>query len=262
MESTQVLERKKVDEEFLSLIRQYHETGDREIRNDILLHYSYIARTVALQMRGISANYAQLEDMVNQGVLTLIDCIDRFDPDKGIKFESYAFMRVRGAIIDFVRKQDWLPRRVRVTSKNINAAHNELCNELLREPTQQELADRLGMSVDTLSKHYGEISNSVMLSFEVLIQNITQMGDVLESAQDDELGPEARVYWKEMRETLRDAIQSLSEREQKVVTLYYFENLKLSDLAKIFGVSDQRISQILSKSIQKLRFRMEKYMKG
>lgn len=257
-----VADRKKVDEEFLGLIRQYQASKDLNLRNDILLHYSYIARTVALQMRGISANYAQLEDMVNQGILTLMDCIDRFDPDKGIKFESYAFMRVRGATIDFVRKQDWLPRRVRVASKNITAAHDALCNELLREPTQQELAQRLGMSMETLNKHYSEISNSVMLSFEVIIQNITQMGDVLESAQDSELGPEAKVYYDEMHQTLRNAIESLTERERKVVTLYYYEDLKLSDLAKILGVSDQRISQILSKAVQKLRFQMEKYMKG
>lgn len=255
-------ESKKMAEDPISLMKEYKETGDLELRNQLVMHYSYIARTVAVQMRGISSNYAQVEDVVNQGVITLIDCVERFDINKGIKFESYAFMRIRGAIIDFVRKQDWLPRRVRLTAKNITITHDQLCNELLREPTQQEIADRLGMTLDKLTKYYSEISNSVLLSFEGLIQNVNQMGDLLENFLAVDSLPEKNIFKQELRETLKEAIDSLSERERLVVTLYYYENLMLSDIAKILNVSDQRVSQINSKAILKLRGKMENYMKG
>lgn len=253
---------KKTVEDPVSLMKEYKETGNIELRNQLVMNYSYIAKTVAVQMRGISSNYAQVEDIVNQGIITLIDCVERFDINKGIKFESYAFMRIRGAIIDFVRKQDWLPRRVRLTAKNISAAHDELCNELMREPTQQEIADRLGMPLDKLTKYYSEISNSVLLSFEGLIQNVNQMGDLLENFLTDDSLPEKNIFKQELRETLKDAIDSLSERERLVVTLYYYENLMLSDIAKILNVSDQRVSQINSKAVMKLRNKMENYMKG
>lgn len=246
----------------IDLMKRYQEQRDVDTRNELVMYYSYIARSVATQMRGISTNYAQMEDIVNQGVLTLIDCVEKFDPAKGIKFESYAFMRVKGAVIDFVRKQDWLPRRVRLTAKQIASAHDALCSELMREPTQKELADRLGISIDQLAKHYSEISNSVMLSFEGLIQNVSQMGEALEDVSDEESGAENNIFRQELRDTLRGAIDSLTERERLVVTLYYYEHLKLSDISKILGVSDQRVSQINSRAIKKLKSVMEQYMKG
>lgn len=248
-------------DEFSARLKDYRTNRSVELRNEIVMHYSYIARAVAVQMRGISLNYAQLEDIVNQGIITLIDCVEKFDPDKGIKFDSYAFMRVRGAIIDFVRKQDWLPRRVRVTAKAICAAHDYLANELMREPSQQELADHLDMPLEKLSRSYGEISNSVMLSFEGTIQNIAQTGGA-DRMVDEDSAPEQSIFKNELRETLKNAIDSLSERERLVVSLYYYERLRLSDIAKVLEVSEQRVSQINSKAIMKLKYTMENYMKG
>ncbi len=259
--STLVESRQTVDDP-ISLMRQYKESRDVGLRNRLVMHYSYIARTVAIQMHGIYSNFAQMEDIVQQGVLTLIACVEKYDPGKGIKFESYAFMRVRGSIIDFVRKQDWLPRRVRQTVKEIFAAHDQLCNELLREPTQQEIADRLGMPVKTLYKYYGEAANSVMLSFEELIQNVSQMDSLLENFYDKNSLPESNLYKQELKSLLEEGIESLTENERLAVTLYYYERLKLSDISKVLLVSEQRVSQILSKAIQKLRYKLEKYVKG
>lgn len=255
-------EREKQSMELASLMLEFKENNDPELRNQLVLGYSYIAKSVAVQMRGIFQNYAQMEDVVNEGILTLMDCIAKFDPGKGIKFESYAFMRVRGAVIDFVRRQDWLPRRVRVNAKSIAAAHDLLCNELMREPTQQELADRLDMPLDTLSHHYSEISNSVMLSFEGLIQNVNQMGDILENSIDENAVPETTVFQSELRAALKDAIDSLSERERLVISLYFFEHLKLSEIAGILEVSEQRVSQINTRAVLKLRQKLEAYVKG
>lgn len=248
------------EEEFLRLHAQYKCTGDVSVRNRIVMSYGYIAKIAALQLRGSVSTQAQIEDMINQGMIILIDCVDKFDPSKEVKFESYAFMRVRGGIIDLIRKQDWIPRRVRVNSKKINDTYNLLCNELKREPTSEELAGKLGITVAKLEKYNYEISNSAVFSFEELIQNISQMGSVLENSTLDDITPEKKVLKNEMKKVLMDAIDLLSEREKLVITLYFFENLNLSDIAKVLDVTVQRVSQINSKAIEKLRLKMNGYI--
>lgn len=251
---------KLTDEDFNKLLTEYKESGDISIRNKLVMAYSHIAQIAAMQLRGSASTQAQVEDMVNQGMITLIDCVDRFDPDKGIKFESYAFMRVRGGIIDLIRKQDWIPRRVRLNSKKINDTYNELCTELRREPTSEEIAAKMGISVEKLEKYNSEISNSTMYSFEELIQNVSQMGSVLESSTLDDITPEKKLLKTEMRQVLKEAIDELSERERLVITLYYFENLNLADIAKVMDVSIQRVSQINTRAVTKLKNSMNSYI--
>ncbi|MEM1485274.1 FliA/WhiG family RNA polymerase sigma factor [Oscillospiraceae bacterium PP1C4] len=257
-----LVENKQAIDDPIGLMKQYKETKDVKLRNELVMHYSYIARIVAVQMNGVYANFAQAEDIVNQGIITLIACVERYDESKGVKFESYAFMRVRGSVIDFVRKQDWLPRRVRQASKEIYTVHDQLCNELMREPSQQEIADRMGIPINTLHKHYSEATNSVMLSFEELIQNVSQMDGLLVSFYDKNSLPENHIFQQELKALLQEAIENLTENERLAVTLYYYEHLKLLDISKILMVSEQRVSQIISKAIQKLRYKLEKYMKG
>lgn len=241
------------------ILEDYQKTGDLELRNRLVMHYSYIARAVAAQMRGVTASYAQMEDIVNQGILTLIDCIEKFQPGKGVRFESYAFMRIKCANIDFVRKQDWLPRRVRKAAKDITAAHDELSNQLLREPTSREIADYMGISEEAVNKHYSEITNSVMLSFEMLLQNAPSG---VESPADEGALPESRLMRQELREQLMEAIDALTERERLVISLYYNEHLKLYEIAQVMGVSESRVCQTHSRAILKMRRRLEQYMKG
>lgn len=241
------------------ILEEYQKSGDLELRNRLVMHYSYIARAVAAQMRGITASYAQMEDIVNQGILTLIDCIEKYQPGKGVKFESYAFMRIKCANIDFVRKQDWLPRRVRKAARDITAAHDELSNQLLREPTSKELAEHMGISEEAVSKHYSEITNSVMLSFEMLLQNAAPG---VESRADDSSLPESRLMRQELHQQLMEAIDSLTERERLVISLYYKEHLKLYEIAQIMGVSESRVCQTHSRAILKMRRRLEQYIKG
>lgn len=253
---------KQVIEDPIGLIAQYQQTGDTELRNQLVLHYSYIARTVAAQMRGVTANYAQMEDITNEGIITLIDCIDKYDVKKGVKFESYAFMRVKCANIDFIRKQDWLPRRVRKTAKDISAAYDTLSNELMREPTVKELAAHMKMPEHLLNKHYSEISNSVMLSFETILQSSLQGNATVDISLDEDLLPESNLFKQELRSQLMEAIDSLSERERLVVSLYYYEHLKLFEIAQVLGVSESRVCQVHSKAILKMKHKIEQYMKG
>ncbi|MFT3951818.1 MAG: FliA/WhiG family RNA polymerase sigma factor [Oscillospiraceae bacterium] len=254
--------KKLTDEEFEPLFAAYRTNKDVETRNKLILGYSYIPRTVAAQLRGISQGYAQIEDMVNQGILTLMDCLEKFDPDKGIRFEYYAFMRVRGGVIDLVRKQDWIPRRVREMAKKIAEAQNTLANRFMREPTYEEISEYLDIPVKKLYNYSNEINNSVVFSFEELIQNLSQMGSVLEGTGTDDASPEKNLIRAELIKALRDAIEALSERERLVVTLYYYENLMLADIAQILEISVQRVSQINARAVAKLKTVLAQYVYG
>lgn len=248
-------------EQLFEKLQEYLQTRDIELRNELIIAYGYIPKAVAAQMRNITSSYAQVEDIVNQGYLTLLDCLEKFDNTKGMKFESYAFMRIKGANIDFVRKQDWLPRRVRKTAKEMCIAFDELSNNLMREPTTKELAAHLGTDEDYVAKHYREMSNSVLLSFEMLLQNAAENDDedVLESSGRQ---PEANLMRQELREQLMQAIDKLNEKERLVISLSYYEHLKLAEIADIMKVSEARVCQTRAKAILKMREHLEAYMKG
>lgn len=248
--------------EAAQLMAKYRETGSQEIRNQLVMHYSYIAKAVASQMRGYTANYAQLEDIVNQGIITLIDCIEKFDPEKGMKFESYAFMRVKCANIDFIRQQDWLPRRVRKNAKEIAAAYDQLSNQLMREPSIKELAAFMELPEELLQKHYGEISNSVMISLDTVLQSSVQDGDEMDISSGNDQLPEERLISNELRQQLVGAIEKLSQRERLVVSLYYYEHLRLFEIANVMGVSESRVCQLHSRAIGKMRDIMQRYMES
>lgn len=253
---------KQKETDVAELMEQYKATGGHALRNRLVMHYSYIAKAVAGQMRGYTANYAQLEDVVNQGIITLIDCLEKFDPAKGVKFESYAFMRVKCANIDFIRQQDWLPRRVRKTAKEIAAAYDQLANELMREPSLKELATHMEVPEELLQKHYGEISNSVMISLETVMQNAIQESGGPDFSGNSELQPEERLMHTELLKQLSTAIDQLSERERLVVSLYYYEHLRLSEIAEVMGVSESRVCQLHSRAVAKMRLQLTSYMKG
>lgn len=245
------------------IMQEYQKTGDAELRNQLIMHYSYIAKSVAVQMRGITGGYAQIEDIVNEGILTLMDCLDKYTPDKGMKFENYAYMRIRNANIDFVRKQDWVPRRVRRTAREVSDAYNALSTELMREPSNKELAEYMGTTEDQISKHLSEMSAGAVMSFEELLQSA--MPGAAESATlvggDEDTLPERGLMQEELKQQLVKAIENLTEKERLVVSLYYYEHLKLHEIAKIMGVSESRVSQTHSKAILKMRQRVEAYVK-
>lgn len=241
-------------------LENYLRSPTIELRNDLVMLYSYIPKTVAVQMRGITASYAEVEDIVNNGIITLIDCIERFDPQKSGSFESYAFSRIKCANIDFVRKQDWLPRRVRKTARDITAAYDELANKNMRVPSAKELADHLGVDETLIHKHYREISNSILLSFEVLLSNASE-NSALDTVSNSEQ-PESSLIRSELFQKLSEAIDSLNERDRLVISLYYYEHLKLYEIAEILKVSEARVCQTRSRAILRLRTFLHDYLEG
>lgn len=258
-------EEQKVEETAadISILREYQETKDTELRNDILMNYLYIARSAAVQMRGILPNAIQEEDLVNQGVLALMECMERYDESKGAKFETYAFLRVKGALIDYIRKQDWVPHRTRRLGKQIEKTYMEIANEKMREPSMEEVAARMEISGEKLNANLRAINNSMVLSFENVIQDMTMfMAKTEMASQDHSVMPEDNVFQQEMKQMLARAIEGLSEKERLVITFYYYEELKYAQIAEILEIGESRVCQIHTKAILKLKLQLEDYMKG
>ena len=243
------------------LLRLYKETGDESLKWPLVLRYEGLIKSAALQIRGVYSSFAQVDDIVSEGILTLLSSIDKFDPDKGIKFETYVAKRVRGMVIDLARKQDWLPRNIRQRAKEIDAAVSSLANELGRFPTDQEVAERLGIPTDKYQKEAARVALSNTLSLDALMDAKDMEGYRFElSDQDPKLQPETVLEDRELQETLASGISALQENEQIVLSLYYEKNLHMKEIAQVMGVSEPRISQIHSRAIQKLRDHMSSYM--
>ncbi len=243
------------------LLALYKQTGDEELKWPLVLRYEGLIKSAALQIRGVYSSFAQVDDIVSEGILTLLSSIDKFDPEKGIKFETYVAKRIRGMVIDLARKQDWLPRNIRQRAKEIDSAVSHLANELGRFPTDQEVAGHLGIPTDKYQKEAARVALSNTLSLDALMDARDLEGHRFEvSTEDPTVQPETVLEEQELQETLAQGISELQENEQIVLSLYYEKNLHMKEIAQVMGVSEPRISQIHSRAIQKLRDHMGAYM--
>ena len=243
------------------LLALYKQTGDEELKWPLVLRYEGLIKSAALQIRGVYSSFAQVDDIVSEGILTLLNSIDKFDPDKGIKFETYVAKRIRGMVIDLARKQDWLPRNIRQRAKEIDTAVSHLANELGRFPTDHEVAGHLGIPTDKYQKEAARVALSNTLSLDALMDARDLEGYRFEvSTEDPTVQPETVLEDQELQETLASGIASLQKNEQIVLSLYYEKNLHMKEIAQVMQVSEPRISQIHSRAIQKLREHMGTYM--
>ena len=243
------------------LLALYKQTGEEELKWPLVLRYEGLIKSAALQIRGVYSSFAQVDDIVSEGILTLLSSIDKFDPDKGIKFEPYVSKRIRGMVIDLARKQDWLPRNIRQRAKEIDAAVSSLANELGRFPTDQEVAAHLGVPTDKYQKEAARVALSNTLSLDALMDARDLDGYRFEvSSEDPAVQPEMVLEDQELQETLAQGIASLQKNEQLVLSLYYEQNLHMKEIAQVMEVSEPRISQIHSRAIQKLRDYMSVYL--
>jgi RNA polymerase sigma factor for flagellar operon FliA len=242
------------------LWQMYQQSRDLEIRNELVVQYSYIVKCIALKTVGRYQYFNYMDDIINEGLIALLDAVEKFDAEKRAKFETYASIKVRGAMIDYIRKQDCFPRRLKRIAKNINEAENTLSYQLGRNPTDYEIADFLEVSLAEYEKMQAETCALNMLSFEELIyekglENI-QSGSNIDSIQ----GPEQVMADKELQSVLAKNIGLLNEKEQMVITLYYKEQLKIKEISSVMGISDSRVSQIHSSALRKLKkYLMEYY---
>ncbi len=237
-------------------IALYKQNGDIALRNEIVLSNMGLVKACALSMRNMYIKFGETDDVINEGVLALMDAIETYDPTKGAKFETYAGLKVRGAIIDYIRRQDWIPRNVRKFSRTLDKANSMLYNLNGRVPTTSELAEYLKMDEGKLLKQMAECSCMLTLSFEELLYEDNINEPALDVPSDSEL------LRDEMRQVIADAVAELKDKEREVITLYYYKNFKYSDIAKALGVTEGRVCQIHSKAILLLKAKLEPYFKG
>lgn len=243
------------------LLEEYKRTGCEELKWHVALRYTGLVKSIALQIRGVYSSFAHVDDIINEGVIALVGAVDKFDSSKG-KFETYVVKRIRGMIIDLARKQDWAPRSVRKRAKDIDQAVGELYSSLGRFPTDQEVSARLGITAAQYQDALVNTSMCNVMSLEELFDEQDQWSMGPSVQRETHSLPEQELLDKELQTILADAIGTLKEKEQLMLSLYYQQNLNMKEIAQVFGVSEPRISQIHAKAIQKLRVLMTVYAKG
>jgi RNA polymerase sigma factor FliA len=238
---------------------EYKEGGTREARERLILHYAPLVKFVAGRVAaGLPQNIEQ-SDLVSYGIFGLIDAIDKFDPGRGYKFETYAISRIKGAIIDELRSIDWVPRSVRAKARAIERAYSKLENELRRSPEDREVAAELGMNEEELAGILSQISFVGIVALDELLSASADrtggatVGDTIADRAHD---PVEAFESEEMRHVLADAIQRMPDRERLVLTLYYYEGLTLAEIGAVLGVTESRVCQIHTKAIFQLRGRL------
>jgi len=242
-----------------TLWRQFRRTNDKAIRDRLILTYAPLVKYVAGRLGSGLPAHIDEGDLISYGLLGLISAIERYDPERDIKFETYAIMRIKGAIIDELRALDWVPRSVRSRAREIERAIAELESKLGRAPTDEEIATKIGISEDELEESLSDISRSSIAALDEL-WSVSGEGDqvsLLDTIEDTEApSPAEALDVTDVRETLADAISRLPEREKLVITLYYYEELTLREIGEVLGVTESRVSQLHTKAVLRLRSRL------
>ncbi len=240
--------------------REYALTKDQKVRDRLILTYAPLVKYVAGRLGSGLPAHVDEGDLVSYGLLGLIGAIERFDPERDIKFETYAISRIKGSIIDELRAMDWVPRSVRARARDIERAIAELESKLGRAPTDEEIAKKVGLTEDELADSLTEISRSSIAALDELWTVGSSGGDtisLIDTIEDDSAaGPQDALSQTEMREAIGEAIARLPEREKLVVTLYYYEELTLREIGEVLGVTESRVSQLHTKAILRLKARL------
>jgi len=255
-----------LDEEIeAGLWRTYRKTADQGIREQLVKQYSPLVKYVAGKVAvGMPAN-VDFDDLVGYGVFGLFDAIEKFDPDKHVKFKTYAVTRIRGAIFDELRSIDWVPRSVRQKTREVEDAVRKIESSLGRAATDEEIARYLGISEHELQKLMMKISGTSILSLNDVWysgedSDKISIGDSIESPSS--LNPDVIVEKEEIRKVIIQSIQDLPEKEKKVLVLYYYEDLTLKEIGKVLEVTESRVSQLHTRAIIRLRARLTNIKRG
>ena len=237
----------------------YKRTGDRGLRDRLIVQYSPLVKYVAGRVSVGLPQSIEQADLVSYGIFGLIDAIEKYDTERGIKFETYAITRIKGAIIDELRSIDWVPRSVRAKARGVEKAYAKLEATLLRTPTDSEVAAELQISEAALQQIFTQISFVGLVALDEVLSAHGDRGDgstVGDTLADRGEGPMAAFEVEEMKQILAGAINRLGDREKLVLTLYYYEGLTLGDIGQVLGVTESRVCQIHTKAVFQLRGRM------
>ena len=236
---------------------------DEEVRNRILMEQMPQVRYIARHIHDRLPQHVPMEDLVHAGVLGLMDALTKYDDARQVQFKTYAKFRIRGAILDSLRDMDWSPRDLRRKARLIELASARLSHELGRAATEQELASELGLTLDSFQHLLGEIEGLDLGSFHIATNDKEHDDDLCEYLPGN---PEESPYYLTMKSELRQylirAIEELSEKEQQVLSLYYYEELTMKETGAVLGVGESRVSQIHSLALLRLRTRLQSLLAG
>ena len=230
------------------LFQAYRQNPQEELKWEIVMRHTNTIKNIALQIQGVYASFAQLDDIINEGLIVLARAVEKYDPAIG-KFETYVAKRIRGMIIDLARQQDWVPRPIRKRAREVERANAELYSALGRMPSEHEVAEYLHIS----DEEYQDIMANSSIYTVVSLEETLEGAEQISNREDVDNRPDTAMERQELLSTLTDAIGSLRKNEQLVLSLYYQKDMKMKDIAQVLGVSHARASQIHTRAIQKLK---------
>lgn len=239
----------------------YNKTKSSEVREKIIIEYAPLVKLVAGRLNMYLGYTVEYDDLVGYGIFGLIDAIDKFDNEKLVKFETYASLRIRGAILDHIRKMDWIPRTLRQKQKKIDVAVKAIEAEKGRNATDAEVAENLGITEEELISWQSQMKVTNLISLNEYMDTENESGFGIEIPDRKQFAqPEKILEENEMKKMLSEALELLTEKEKKVVLLYYYEDLTLKEISEILQVSESRVSQLHTRALQKMKQKMGNYI--
>ena len=247
----------EVEAGIVALWQAFGEHRDHSLRDRLVLHYAPLVKYVAGRVGTGLPSHVEVSDLIQSGIFGLVDAIEKFEPERGLKFETYAMQRIRGAILDDLRAQDWVPRSVRSRARDLERALERLEAKLQRTATDTEVADELEVSPDELRELFAQLQMTSVVALDDLISAGKGTASLAETLPDDRAeDPVAALVDRDSRRQLAEAVERLSDRDRVVVTLYYFENLTLAEIGKVLGVTESRVCQLHTRAVLRLRSKL------
>ena len=240
---------------------EYDKSRTPELREKIILEYAPLVKLVAGRLSMYLGYNVEYDDLVSYGIFGLIDAIDKYDYAKEVKFETYASLRIRGAILDQIRKMDWIPRTIRQKQKRIDAVCKDIETRLGRGATDEEIASALGISDDEYLEWQSQMKITNVVSLNEYMEQGAEVpaeGNQFTTARFD--STEENIDKEELKKVLEESLEQLTDKEKKVILLYYYEDLTLKEISNVLEVSESRISQLHTRALQKMKTKMGDYM--
>lgn len=241
------------------LWKEFLKNPSAELREQIIVEYAPLVKIVAGRLSMYLGYNVEYDDLVGYGIFGLIDAIDKFDINKEVKFETYASLRIRGSILDQIRKMDWIPRTVRQKQKKIDEAVKQIESRTGRSALDEEIAQELGLTGDELTNWQSQLKVTNLVSLNEYVEQGVE--PVMEAKGNSHFAqPEDAVAEEELKKILEESLEMLTDKEKKVITLYYYEEMTLKEISNILEVSESRISQLHTKALIKMKKIMGSYM--
>lgn len=238
---------------------KYRKQPSAELREQLILEYAQLVKIVAGRLGMYLGGNVEFDDLVSYGIFGLIDAIDKFDIDKEVKFETYASLRIRGAILDQIRKMDWIPRTIRQRQRQMDDVIKDLESQNGRTPNDEEVAEKLGISKD----EYNDWQNQMKVTNLVSLNEFVEQGPepVMDARNNIHFAEPEKAYEKEgLKEALKQSLELLTEKEKQVILFYYYEEMTLKEISLVLEVSESRVSQLHSKALAKMKTTMGDYI--